>query len=301
MMVGLNANGWGPAAAPSLIHQAVDYVRIDTPSAGTVDNWRTAGVKVIADISGGYAADGSALDYNTGGVSALDPSAWATNAASWYQSLSSIDRSDVAAIEVLNEPQGSWFWGPNAEDQTNATAYAQLLKDVHNKFVADFGSNHPLILATWDYTWGSEVWGSDPNMNSYIDGVVVHPYGLNNVGTTASAQGNRSLVASAHSATGKPVYVTEAGWPTAVGQPPTGDSLQWTEQQQAENIYNFINWARSTGYVNAVMIFAETDYGTNMWYGVESLENSSGVSTIKPSFYALQEAAQGLPLTCSGC
>jgi hypothetical protein len=130
---------------------------------------------------------------------------------------------------------------------------------------------------------------------------VVHPYGLNNVGTAASAQGNRSLVASAHSATGKPVYVTEVDWPTAVGRPPTGDSLQWTEQQQAENIYNFVNWARSTGYVSAVMIFAETDYGTNMWYGVESVENSSGVARIKPFFYALQEAARGLPLTCSGC
>jgi hypothetical protein len=64
--------------------------------------------------------------------------------------------------------------------------------------------------------------------------------------------------------------VTEVGWPTAVGQPPTGDSLQWTESQQASNITGFITWARSLGYVRMVIVFNGVDYGTNNWYGIET-------------------------------
>ncbi|MGO9901761.1 MAG: hypothetical protein ACLP0J_19205, partial [Solirubrobacteraceae bacterium] len=56
--------------------------------------------------------------------------------------------------------------------------------------------------------------------------------------------------------------------------------------QQAANIYNFVNWARSTGYVASVLLFNYRDYGTNMWYGVET---STG--TKKPGWTALAEAA----------
>ena len=67
-----------------------------------------------------------------------------------------------------------------------------------------------------------------------------------------------------------PIYVTEVGWPTAVGQPSTGDSFQWTEAEQAQNITNFIDWAKGTGYIADVTIFNYRDYGTNDWYGIES-------------------------------
>jgi hypothetical protein len=87
-------------------------------------------------------------------------------------------------------------------------------------------------------------------------------------------------------ASGKPVYVTEVGWPTAVGQPCTGDSQQWSEADQATNITNFITWAEGTGYVNMVMIFGLRDYGTNNWYGVERKDG-----TKKPSYAALHALA----------
>jgi exo-beta-1,3-glucanase (GH17 family) len=76
-------------------------------------------------------------------------------------------------------------------------------------------------------------------------------------------------VTAAHTDTGKPVWITEVGWPTAVSQPATGDSLQWTELEQAQNIFNFVTWSAKTGYVAAVTIFGYRDYGTNDWYGVE--------------------------------
>jgi hypothetical protein len=70
---------------------------------------------------------------------------------------------------------------------------------------------------------------------------------------------------------------------------PTGDSLQWSEQQQAENITNFVSWSRSLGYVADVTYFNYADYGTNDYYGVV---NSTG-TVHKLSYQALKAAAAG--------
>jgi len=228
--------------------------------------------------------------YSSGGVSQLDANAWAANAVATYRASPSI-----LAIEVLNEPGGTWFWGSNALSQANANAYANLLKTVYTAFVSAFGANRPALLASYDggysggLTWGQMVWAADPNVASYVDGITVHPYGGTS-SVSASALGNRANVAAAHAATGLPVYITELGWPTAVGQPATGDSLQWSEADQATNIYNFVGWARSTGYIKAVIIFMYADYGSNNWYGIVRADQSH-----KKSYEDLRRAALGLP------
>jgi hypothetical protein len=237
MWVGLNAGYWGTSERTDL-KGTVGYVRLDT--APNISPWTVAGLKVIDDISG---------PYNKGGVSALNVSKWTATAVAFTK-----ENPQVAAIEELNEPDGPWFWGANAANSTNAAAYAKLLEATYEQMVATFGSKHPVLLGAYEgQSWGGQ-WWADLKNKSAVDGVVVHPYGGNG-NRTASALGNRAQVEQAHNATGKPVYVTEVGWPTAVGQPPTGDSLQWTELQQAENIYNFIAWARHTGYVAAVTIY----------------------------------------------
>jgi hypothetical protein len=119
---------------------------------------------------------------------------------------------------------------------------------------------------------------------AYCDGVTVHPYG-GAKGESGGALGNRRSVEEAHALSGKPVYVTEVGWPTATGQPSTSDSQQWTEAQQAQNITGFVRWARSTGFVAAVDIFGYVDYGSNTLYGIERRDRSH-----KPSFAALAAA-----------
>jgi len=252
----------------------VSYVRLNTNSS--IAGWTAAGVKVINDMAG---------PYNAGGVSAINATQWAATAVAWYRA-----NPAAAAIEVLNEPAGSWFWGSEAESPANEAAYANLLNVVHAAFVKEFGSARPLILGSYgsasafEGEWGP-AWWRDVNHES-VDGVSVHPYG----GTgnrSASAEGNRAQVAQAHEQTGKPVYVTEVGWPTAVGQPATDDSLQWSEAEQAQNITNFIDWAKSTGYVANVTIFNYRDYGTNDWYGIES---SSGRR--KPAYAALAALRQ---------
>src|SRR4029077_77251 len=92
-------------------------------------------------------------------------------------------------------------------------------------------------------TWGREVFKADPNVGSYIDGITMHSYG-GKATRSASALGSGQGIEEAHAQQPTiPIYVTEIGWPTAVGQPPTGDSLQWTEAEQAANIAGFAKWA----------------------------------------------------------
>jgi hypothetical protein len=278
MWVALDVGKWGGIG--SEVKGAVNYVRLDSPSASTANYYANAGLGVIADIVG---------PYSSGGVASIDASAWAANAVALYKAA-----PRIVAIEILNEPGGSWFWGSGATSSTNAAAYARLLKTVHDAFVANFGSSRPRLLASYDggrshdTTWGQLVWAANPNVGSYIDGITMHPYG----GTSdrsASALGARTNIANAHNATGLPVYVTEIGWPTAVGQSNTGDSFQWSEDAQADNIYNFIHWARGTGYLRAVTIFNYRDFGTNMWYGIT---RSNG--THKKSYEDLRRATLGL-------
>ena len=194
-------------------------------------------------------------------------------------------RPDLGAtsFELLNEPGNPYFWS----DSSNYAAYAALSRTVHAAVEAAFPpAIRPKMLVSYDGGYGGSEYGRAIfRAGAVADGVTVHPYG----GTSSrerSALGNRERVIQAHAETGLPVYVTEIGWPTAVGQPSTGDSLQWSEAQQAENIKNFISWARSTGYVAMVVIFNYVDYGSNAWYGIEHTNH-----THKTSYTALAEAS----------
>ncbi len=305
--VGVNETGWGVPGAQD-VGSAFGWDRLDTTVGEAPSDFFDNGVKVDVLIPGcnNACGDGSGVGYSGNGVSEINPTTWAANALSYYQSNCNASTADCPAIEVLNEPGGDWFWGGNADSQTNASAYAVLLQDTWTAFHNQYGANSPKILASYDggeagsVAWGQAVWAANPSVGNYVDGVTVHPYG----GTgdaSQSALGNRGDITAANQQTNKPVWVTEVGWPTAVGQPATGDSLQWTEQQQADNIYNFVTWAKSTGHVAGIMYFGYRDYSTNDWYGLERW--NQGGSTVngskKPGWYALQQAANGQ--SCTVC
>ncbi len=267
MWVGVDAGGW-PSSFASDIAGAASYVRLESPSS--ISGWTAAGLKVIDDMAG---------PYNSGGVAAVNATEWAAKAVAEVKA-----NPQIAAVEVLNEPGNQWIgWGSSAGDSANAAAYDRLLKVVHEAFVANFGANHPAILASYDggegpTTWGQEMWAAEPNVGSYINGVTLHSYGGTS-NRTHSALGDREQIEKAHAQQpNMPIYITEVGWPTAVGQPSTGDSFQWTEAEQAQNITNFIDWAKGTGYIQDVTIFNYRDYGTNDWYGIESASGTHKLS-----------------------
>jgi hypothetical protein len=261
MVVGLDTGGWGGSIFTELIAGGIGEFRVQQAAAAGVPAGHVASVVV-----------------GTGGtIGAINPSTYAAEVASVAA------KTHPLAVEVLNEPSGPWFWS----DPTNYSAYTRLAKAAHE--AAQKVTPSPAVLCTWDggqsvdsFGRGIKAAGALP----YCDGVVVHPYGGAS-GQHGGALGDRANVERAHSESGLPVYVTEIGWPTAVGQPSTGDSQQWTEAQQAANIKSFVAWARATGYVRMVIVFNGVDYGSNAWYGVERPNR-----THKPSFQALAEAAK---------
>lgn len=247
MWISLNAGGWGSSQYAD-VAAAVNTVRT---TESNISGWTKVGVRVIYDDSG---------PYTTGGVKSINVSSWVSNAVAYVKT-----NPQVAAIEVLNEASGSWFWGPNAASPEEAVAYDKLLEAVHNAFVKEFGSAHPLILASYGGpseapVWGERLWAANPNIGNFCDGVVVHPYP-----SSGRGEGDRKQVEEAHAKTGKPVYATEVGWRTSVV----------TEAEQAQDITNFINWAKSTGYVADVDVFGYRDYGPSApseTWGIETWE-----------------------------
>jgi Glycosyl hydrolase catalytic core len=299
MVVGLNETGWvGGVGAIKDLARAFQYVRVDASRPEPISDYTRNGVKAIVTIPGTCPSCG----YSLAGVRTINAAAWASSALSYYHNQCKDSAANCPALELLNEPAGYWFWGGGATSQANEAAYANLIRTTWDTFHNRYGSNGPKILATYENSdWWAGVRASNSSIGKYFDGIVVHAYGGGCGSSRASsALGMRSLVSSAHTATRKPVWITEVGWPTATSQPCNSDSLQWTETQQADNIYNFVTWARSTGYVSAVMYFQYRDY-TGMWYGVERY--GEGGSTVdgskKPGWYALAEAARNQ--SCTVC
>ena len=274
--VGLNGGYWGPSE-PGELKKVASVVRLETPPKLTP--WEAVGLKVIADFSG---------PYSNAGVSGLNHQAYVQRVVEFVRA-----NPHVYAIEVLNEPGGNWFWGSSAEAPANRESYAQLLIEVHEALASNFGASRPLELASWDgghsssNAWG-EAWSRNATALADVDAVTSHPYG--GTGSRANAiLGNRRLVESAHLASQKPVYITEVGFPT---KGPTGDSLQYSEAEEAWAMFQFAQWARSTGYVAGVTFYGWRDGTEGGGYGIETHAGAK-----KLAYTALQDLQENLPCT----
>ncbi|MDE1861251.1 MAG: hypothetical protein KGH72_06075 [Candidatus Micrarchaeota archaeon] len=332
MMVGMNG-GWGTVHAQDMSGTGENIVRIDAQGAQGTEfpsTYYQYGVKTDALFAGPYDKGGviGLAGCNSNGNSCTNATNWANTALNWYEGNCTAGASECPTVEVLNEPYGDWYFGSGADSSQNGVAYANLVEATYNVFHAKYGSNSPLIIAAWEpcsngasgncYTSWWTGFKSVSGISSHYDGITVHPYGGGcGYSTTLSGQGNRAAVASAHNNTGKNVYVTEVGWPTATvveSCESSGDSLQWSLTGQADNIYNFVTWARSTGYVSMITLFGYRDYGTYAWYGIECSIYATTPSSYpagsgscgtnpdawkKPGWYALQEAAN--QQSCTVC
>ncbi len=253
MVVGLDTGGWGGSLISELMGAGIDEYRVQQSAAATVDAQAPGH---IASVTFGEA----------GTIASINPTIYAAEV------LAVATATHPLTVEVLNEPGGSWFW-KDAETPASYAAYAKLTRAVHEALQALPPDSRPAEICSWDGGRdGSNTFGRGIQAQGALDdcdGVTVHPYGGSS-GQDGGAGGNRAEVATAHDESGLPVYVTEVGWPTAVGQPSTGDSQQWSEPQQAENMRSFTSWAESTGYVKMVIFFNGVDYGTNDSYGIET-------------------------------
>ncbi|HEX4482464.1 MAG TPA: hypothetical protein VH081_01645 [Solirubrobacteraceae bacterium] len=283
LFVGLNAGGWG-ASAFADIAGAARFVRLESKFASDAE-------------VGGAAAAGVSIEpwlFGTGStIGAIDPATYAAEIVALFKRYGKggtfwSGREDLGSesVEVLNEPGNPTFWS----DPTNYSAYVRLLKTVHEALLANFSEeNRPKLLASWDGGEGpnsdfGQEWAALGGL-SYVDGVTVHSYGGSS-GQNGGALGARAGVEAAHTLSGKPVYITEVGWPTDVGASATGDSQQWSEAAQAQNIKSFVEWAKLRSYIKMVIVFNFVDYGPDNWYGIEREDRSH-----KPSFDTLAEVS----------
>jgi hypothetical protein len=272
LAVGLNAGYWGACEPPEL-STAIKYVRLDTPSS--IAPWTSVGLNVIADESG---------PYDRGGVAAFDTSAYVKRVVAFVQA-----NPHVWAIEVLNEPGNAFFWGKGAEAEANRSAYANLIVAVHDALAARFGAKRPLIFASYDGGDSSNAWGEAWTQNTTAladaDMLTEHPYGLGTQRSSA-ALGNRAEVEAAHAKTGKPIAITEVGWPTNGATVESGP-VEYSEAEQANNIGAFVYWARQTGYVKSLTIYNYRDTGEGGGFGVQTHAGAK-----KRSWFALIQAAR---------
>ncbi len=283
LTVGVNAGGWGGSAFADIAH-AVKSVRLEARFASDAE---------VGAAAAAHVRVGTWLLGGGGSIAAIDPATYASEVITLFKRYGKggtfwKGRADLGgqAVEILNEPGNPYFW---KDAETAQGHYIAIVKAVQSAVAAAFpASLRPTLLVSYDGgfagdTYGESLTAMEPNLFK-LEGVRpdVHPYGGHG---SNSALGGRDRVTIAHADTGLPVYVTEVGWPTAAGQPATGDSLQWTEAQQASNIVEFVRWSRSLKYVATVDVFDYIDYGSNDWYGIERRDRSH-----KPAFAALAGA-----------
>ncbi len=270
MKVGLDSGGWWVFNDAAMNSGKVKLIRYQNAPGETLAKYEAAGYKII-DLIGHNPATG---------VNAESLAAEGIARAKGHP--------NIVATEILNEPQNPYMGG--SQSQSSIEAYARLINTVAYQYKKVYGTQ-PMPYLLWSAdggyegvpSWGAKVWPLlDANAKA-ITRPTVHPYG--GTGERAkSALGGRGRVEEAHKLTGQKVWVTEVGWPTAVGQPSTGDSLQWTEAEQAKNIEDFILWAPP--FAETVIIFQYRDYGSNDFYGIEHSDGKH-----KPSYDVLQRLA----------
>jgi hypothetical protein len=263
LIVGVDTGNWRGNLFNELAAGGIKNLRVSDLSNAAVAEAEAAGCSIAV------------LTFQAGGtIAGRNPAAYAAEVLAYAK-----QHPEVQRIEVLNEPE-------LLPDSHNYGAYVALLKATHEALASLPAAGRPKLLASWAPTYGfGKGWAAAGGL-AYVDEVVVHAYG-GGTGQHKGLEGARELITQARAESGKPVAVTEIGWPTAVGQPATGDSQQWSEAQQAAAITGFAAWAHTQPYISVVIFFNAVDYGTNMWYGIERTDRSH-----KPSFSALALAAR---------
>jgi hypothetical protein len=125
----------------------------------------------------------------------------------------------VQLYEIWNEPDNPEFWAP----EPNPADYAKLYAAARASILAAEPSARVLVGGlTLPARFLSAMLAALPALRGRIDGVAIHPYGVNTDGVIASVRAARTAVDSLGLGS-VPLYVTEFGWTTQ----PAG-ALYWT-------------------------------------------------------------------------
>ena len=193
-----------------------------------------------------------------------------------------LPRRPLAAVELWNEPWGSWFWKPNPDP----AAYARLVRTAATAIRA--AKPDMKILISGDLIairsdgrgarWLEDVLAADGGLAPLFDAYSTHPYpsprNRGPLDTTSGpeyrfdrAQLTRDIASARASL--KPVWITEVGWSTAAS---VSDAV--TEATQATFVKDAIGNAITKQKVERIFIFG--------W------DRSNGVATDREGNYGLQ-------------
>jgi hypothetical protein len=212
----------------------------------------------------------------------------------------------LSAVEIWNEPYGSWFWKPAPDPAAYAAMVRQSAPAIH---AAD---PHMKVLMSGDLyssdpggsgfqPWLARLLADDPGIAKLVDALDVHPYPeprnrgpYDNGSDISQAFGRVALIRQTEVSLGVslPIWITEVGWNTA---PDTPGAV--SDQTQAEFLTDAVRRATTEwgSYVPKIFLFA--------WYrsnGVQGdPEQNYGLidpsGTPKPAWSELTQLLGGSP------
>jgi polysaccharide biosynthesis protein PslG len=181
----------------------------------------------------------------------------------------------IHTFELWNEP----YYDNGDDGDYDPGRYARLVKaaaiagrqadpDAHFLLAAE--TQTVRVGSNWVW-WVDALYQAVPDLNSYFDGVAVHPYGTNLTNLSFPAPGRayggfeqiRRVQAihqqfANHGAVNKPLWITEIGWPTCA----SGSERCTTPAGQAADLATVFNYAHTTwkSFVHAVFVYSYDDY-----------------------------------------
>jgi polysaccharide biosynthesis protein PslG len=198
---------------------------------------------------------------------------------SFWAAHPTLAKDPIEAYELWNEP---YYDNGNSGDY-NPGRYARLVKaaagagraaDPSAKFLLAAENQSAYVNGTWVW-WIDALYAAVPDLNSYFDGVAVHPYGTDLVNVTYPTPGQaytgydqiRRVESihqefASHGAAGKLLWLTEIGWPTCTN----GGSVRCaTPSGQANNLQTVFTDARTIwkSFVRAVFVYGFQDNNPN--------------------------------------
>jgi polysaccharide biosynthesis protein PslG len=267
-----------------------DWSQLDQAVASV----RAAGMSLDLIIDGcppWAAVSGTAGDDSPQPASSSQYAQWAAEVAARYAP------QGVSTFEIGNEPNNAAFWqpAPNPAAYTSdlIAAYKAVKKVDPSAFILSAGlapeSNDGTNINAVTFLQDMYADGA----KGYFDGVGYHPYSYPALPNTYQSwsgwsqmnQTSSSIrsVMTANGDSGKKIYITEVGAPSA-GPAGVGQTAQATEFTQA------IAAAKTTSWIGGMYLYSWQDRGTDTstsedWFG---LLTSSGAQ--KPAYTAVKNA-----------
>jgi hypothetical protein len=275
------------ATGAKWIRQEFDWSQIE-PSPGSFDFSRYDQFMLLSAQSGTHVLpimlDTPAWAGASWNTIPADPSAYAAYVAavvgrygphgSFWTQHPSLAAYAIQTYELWNEP----YYSNGNDGNYDAGQYARLVRaaaiagrqaDPDARFLLAAENQAQHVGSAWVW-WVDALYQAVPDLNSYFDGVAVHPYGTDltslSYPTPRVAYDGYSQVRRVeaihqefanHNAANKPLWITEIGWPTCT----SGSDRCTTPAGQATDLSAVFNYARGSwsSFVQAVFPYSYDD------------------------------------------